>query len=85
MPAPSFYEGLLPNGNTLQSLRPKVFRVAYARRICGRHVNVDKYMSGHDEDSLRARIKYSDPHGEIRGDITVEYVSTLTPIYKGGN
>lgn len=78
-----FYEGTRPDGMRHQSMWPKLFRVRYKRFFAGRLRDVDKIASGHNEDHVRTKLVMGDPHGEIRGDIAVEHLMDLAPVYEG--
>jgi hypothetical protein len=75
-----FYEGEY-NGNKHQSIYPCLFRAQYKRMIAGRLMDIDKIVSGHDALSARSNMIFRDPHGEIRGDIVIEHVLDLSPVY----
>jgi hypothetical protein len=69
------YIGILPNGDEIQSLYPRVYRVRYVLCFSERQYNIDKLVTAYDEDHVRARCM--SPHSYIRGAIHVEHVQDL--------
>ncbi len=77
-----FYEGE-HKGMTHQSIHPALFRCRYKRRMgTGRIYDQDVIRSGLDVNDTRCRLQLADPHGDIRGEIVVEWIMDLVPIYE---